>query len=332
MGNIVGTTEIAAGSSSDKYLYLSKNESGNDIDGAWVKVKVTFTDGTESTVNVEVKNTKPTAGGEKTDCYKDANGNWVAVPEKTATDLFKAGFYSFTKNSNDEYILKTIEDSDYAVALTDSEEILDGDSDMGNGLRANTSTKLYLVESDTVYTGYKNFPDDVKGAENILALKSSKTSSTVNAIYIFNEDGAKDSVTVAMYTGTTETRDGDSYAEFFIDGGREFKKVTNADDLEKNHLYSLDGDTAEALTNTDYEKDKYKVETGKVTKVETDSYFTVEGKGDFEYGFDDDALVIYDATDDGQETKLSKNDEVTIAYYQPDEEGTQYALVVFITD
>ena len=39
MGNIVGSTEIEAGTSADKYLYLSKSEAGNDIDGTWVKVK-----------------------------------------------------------------------------------------------------------------------------------------------------------------------------------------------------------------------------------------------------------------------------------------------------
>lgn len=332
MGNIVGSTEIEAGTSADKYLYLSKSEAGNDIDGTWVKVKVTFTDGTESTVNLEIKNTKPAAGGDKTDCYKAANGDWVAVPANGTTGLFTKGFYSFTKNSDGEYTLKNI-DNDYAVKLSDSDidEILDGDSDMSNGLRANTSTKLYLVESDTVYTGYKNFPDEVKGAENILALKSSKGSSTASAIYVFNEDGVKDTVTVAMYTGTSETRDGDTYAEFFIDGAREFKLISSGDELVKHDLYELDGEEAIALKDgeTEYEDGFYAVETGKVTKVETDSYFTLEGKGDFEYGFDDDALAIYDATDDGQETKLSKNDVVTVAYYA---DGANYALVVFITD
>ena len=334
MGNIVGSTEIEAGTSADKYLYLSKSEAGNDIDGTWVKVKVTFTDGTESTVNLEIKNTKPDVGdtSKKVDCYKNADGDWVAVPADGATNLFIKGFYSFTKNSDGEYTLKNI-DSDYAVELSDSDidEILDGDSDMSNGLRANTSTKLYLVESDTVYTGYKNFPDEVKGAENILALKSSKGSSTASAIYVFNEDGVKDTVTVAMYTGTSEKRDGDTYAEFFIDGAREFKLISSGDELVKHDLYELDGEEAIALKDgeTEYEDGVYQVVTGKVTKVETDSYFTLEGKGDFEYGFDDDALAIYDATDDGQETKLSKNDVVTVAYYA---DGANYALVVFITD
>ena len=334
MGNIVGSTEIEAGTSADKYLYLSKSEAGNDIDGTWVKVKVTFTDGTESTVNLEIKNTKPDVGdtSKKVDCYKNADGDWVAVPANGATNLFIKGFYSFTKNSDGEYTLKNI-DSDYAVELSDSDidEILDGDSDMSNGLRANTSTKLYLVESDTVYTGYKNFPDEVKGAENILALKSSKGSSTASAIYVFNEDGVKDTVTVAMYTGTSEKRDGDTYAEFFIDGAREFKLISSGDELVKHDLYELDGEEAIALKDgeTEYEDGVYAVETGKVTKVETDSYFTLEGKGDFEYGFDDDALAIYDATDDGQETKLSKNDVVTVAYYA---DSANYALVVFITD
>ena len=334
MGNIVGSTEIEAGTSADKYLYLSKSEAGNDIDGTWVKVKVTFTDGTESTVNLEIKNTKPDVGdtSKKVDCYKNADGDWVAVPADGATNLFIKDFYSFTKNSDGEYTLKNI-DSDYAVELSDSDidEILDGDSDMSNGLRANTSTKLYLVESDTVYTGYKNFPDEVKGAENILALKSSKGSSTASAIYVFNEDGVKDTVTVAMYTGTSEKRDGDTYAEFFIDGAREFKLISSGDELVKHDLYELDGEEAIALKDgeTEYEDGVYQVVTGKVTKVETDSYFTLEGKGDFEYGFDDDALAIYDATDDGQETKLSKNDVVTVAYYA---DGANYALVVFITD
>ena len=334
MGNIVGSTEIEAGTSADKYLYLSKSEAGNDIDGTWVKVKVTFTDGTESTVNLEIKNTKPDVGdtSKKVDCYKNADGDWVAVPADGATNLFIKDFYSFTKNSDGEYTLKNI-DSDYAVELSDSDidEILDGDSDMSNGLRANTSTKLYLVESDTVYTGYKNFPDEVKGAENILALKSSKGSSTASAIYVFNEDGVKDTVTVAMYTGTSEKRDGDTYAEFFIDGAREFTLISSGDELVKHDLYELDGEEAIALKDgeTKYEAGVYQVVTGKVTKVETDSYFTLEGKGDFEYGFDDDALAIYDATDDGQETKLSKNDVVTVAYYAY---GANYALVVFITD
>ncbi len=338
MGNIVGSTEIEAGTSADKYLYLSKSEAGNDIDGTWVKVKVTFTDGTESTVNLEIKNTKPAAGGDKTDCYKAANGDWVAVPADGATNLFTKGFYSFTKNSDGEYTLKNI-DSDYAVKLSDSDidEILDGDSDMSNGLRANTSTKLYLVESDTVYTGYKNFPDEVKGAENILALKSSKGSSTASAIYVFNEDGVKDTVTVAMYTGTSETRNGDTYAEFFIGGTREFKKIVSVDDttnsnkLTKHALYELDGENAIAIANneTAYEAGHYQVATGKVTKVETDSYFTLDTTNSYEYGFDNDALVIYDATNDGQEAKLSKNDVVTVAYYA---NGANYALVVFITD
>lgn len=347
MGNLVGSVEIAAGANADKYLYVNKTQADSDIDGAWVKANVDFADGTSATIELVTKNTTPTAGGDKTDCYK-LNNNWYAITTKPAGEnsVFANGFYSYTKDSDGYYTLKSI-DTSYVVEGNNSDlaEILDGDTDVSNSLRATTSTKLVLVDSDTTYTGYKNFPDSVKGDDlHILLIRSSKNSSNVSAIYIFNEDGAKEAVTIAMYTGTTETRDGDDYAEFYIDGAKEFKKITSVDDdansdkLTKYALYQLDGEDAIAIANGDTEYDNsiyYNVVTGTVTKVEEGSYFELDTDGDdeydvtFDYGYDDDDLLVYDATNDGAAADLDKNDVVTVAYVN---DNGNYALVVFITD
>ena len=349
MGNIVGSTEIAAGTSASKYLYVSKTQAGNDIDGAWVKAQVDFTDGTSATITLETKNTKPAGQDTKTDCYKNpVTGDWTKIEEKAAGEdaVFASGFYSYSENSDGEYTLKAL-DTKYAVSESaDIVDILSGDSKMGSfdgkTLYATSSTKLYLVDSDTVYTGYKNFPEDVDGDDlNILMVRSSRNSENLSSIFVFGDDGANEKLNIAMYTGIYEDRD-DLYAEFYVDGTREFKKISDVTDedatgadktgLVKEHLYELDGDSANALDDGDvvYEGSlKYKVVSGKITENTNDSKFVIDGV-DYLYGYDDDELLIYDATKDGKAASLSRNKEVTVAYIT--DGGVNYALVAYITD
>lgn len=72
---MIGSIEISAGASSDKYLLVTASEGSNDFDGASARVKADFTDGTSATVDLRVKSAKPDIGEgfegtAKVDCYE----------------------------------------------------------------------------------------------------------------------------------------------------------------------------------------------------------------------------------------------------------------------
>ena len=346
MGNIVGSTEIEAGTSSDKYVYVSESEASNGIDGARVRVKTKNMDGTSATVDLEVKETRPTGtNDEKTDCYKDpTTNNWVPVPEDDKNGFITAGFYSYTKDSNDKYTLKAL-DERYAVQdlNADTTELLDGDSDVGESMRATSSTKLHLIDSDTTYTGYRNFPEKISGSNLKVLYIHGKNSSTANDIYVVGDDGVSNDLIIAMFTGDTYVEDGDTYAEFYVNGGIEsyiIDSVTNTEaenkDLIEDEIYALDGDTkgadATVVTSAEYDSGiAYKLAEGTITEVQEGSYFAINKSATFEYGYDDDnvELSVCDTTNDGEASKLRKNDVVKVVYIN---DGSDFALNVFIVD
>ena len=356
-GNVIGTTEIEAGTSADKYLYLSKSEAGNDIDGTWVKVKVTFTDGTEATIYLPTR--------EKSGKYefKNPDGDWVELKDNEVQ--LDTGWYSYTK-SGDTYTLKNIS-SGYVVTSNSLAvaDLLSGNAGIGKidgkSYVANSSTKLYMVESDVTYTGYKNFPDaDKVDATDVpvLIILTSRNGKTASEIYVMKDGGTSSSVTVAMYTGTTSSGSDGDYANFYV-GGEEVEYLLGSyDKLNKKGIYKLDGNDKDGydvtlMEGSNYDdksnpaEGKYIVFNGRVTSNSTGDYFYMDEEiGDytdaannntitdetlFYYGYDEDdvELEIYDGSN-GSADKLSKNDIVKVLCIQVD--GEYYALAAYVMD
>ena len=357
-GNVIGTTEIEAGAAAGNYLYVtSVAKSQNDGFDYELKAKATLTDGTDATIYLPTR--------EKSGKYefKDPNGDWVElVDNKVQLDT---GWYSYTK-SGDTYTLKNIS-SGYVVTADDLAvaDLLSGNAGIGKigntSYVANSSTKLYMVESDVTYTGYKNFPDadKVDAAEvPVLIILTSRNGKTASEIYVMQDGGTSDSVTVAMYNGNTSSGSEGDYATFYV-GGEEVEYLLGSyDDLKENAIYKLDGNDSdgydvELMKGTNYDdktnpaEGTYKVVNGRVTSNSEGDYFYIDGKVDgytddakddtissetlFYYGYDEDdvEIEIYNG-DDGSADKLSKNDIVKVLYIEVD--GACYALAAYVMD
>lgn len=357
-GNVIGTTEIEAGAAAGNYLYVTTAKSKNDGFDYELKAKATLTDGTEATIYLPTR--------EKNGKYefKAPNGDWIEL-EKNATNQLATGWYSYTK-SDSTYTLKNIT-SGYVVT-SDSvavADLLSGNAGIGKiddkSYVANSSTKLYMVESDVTYTGYKNFPDaDKVDAENVpvLIILTSRNGKTASEIYVLKDGGTSSSVTVAMYTGTTSSGADGDYANFYVGGENVEYLLGTYPTLAKKAIYKLDGNDSDGYdvtlmegTNYDDKTDpaegEYIVFNGRVTSNSTGDYFYMDAEiGDytdaanddtidketlFYYGYDEDnvEMEIYDGSN-GSADKLSKNDIVKVLCIQVD--GEYYALAAYVMD
>ena len=359
-GNVIGTTEIEAGAAAGNYLYVNSAKATNDKQGFdyELKAKVTFTDGTDATIYLPTR--------EKNGKYefKDTDGDWVELSDGNDMDL-TGHWYSYTK-SGDEYTLKDIT-SGYVVTSNSLAvaDLLSGNAGIGKidgkSYVANSSTKLYMVESDVTYTGYKNFPDaDKVDATDVpvLIILTSRNGKTASEIYVMKDGGTSSSVTVAMYTGTTSSGSDGDYANFYV-GGEEVEYLLGSyDKLNKKGIYKLDGNDKDGYdvtlmegSNYDDKSDpaegKYIVFNGRVTSNSTGDYFYMDEEiGDytdaanddtiaketlFYYGYDEDdvEMEIYDGSN-GSADKLSKNDIVKVLCIQV--VGEYYALAAYVMD
>ena len=357
-GYVIGTTEIEAGAAAGNYLYVTTAKSKNDGFDYELKAKATLTDGTEATIYLPTR--------EKNGKYefKNPNGDWVEL-KKDATDQLATGWYSYTK-SGDTYTLKNIS-SGYVVTSNSLAvaDLLSGNAGIGKidgkSYVANSSTKLYMVESDVTYTGYKNFPDaDKVDATDVpvLIILTSRNGKTASEIYVLKDGGTSSSVTVAMYTGTSSSGSDGDYANFYVGGEEVEYLLGTAPTLAKKAIYKLDGNDKDGydvtlMEGTNYDdknnpaEGKYIVFNGRVTSNSTGDYFYMDEKiGDytdaanddtiaketlFYYGYDEDdvEMEIYDGSN-GSADKLSKNDIVKVLCIQVD--GEYYALAAYVMD
>ena len=357
-GNVIGTTEIEAGAAAGNYLYVtSVAKSQNDGFDYELKAKATLTDGTEATIYLPTR--------EKSGKYefKNPDGDWVELKDNEVQ--LDTGWYSYTK-SGDTYTLKDIS-SGYVVTSNSLAvaDLLSGNAGIGKidgkSYVANSSTKLYMVESDVTYTGYKNFPDaDKVDATDVpvLIILTSRNGKTASEIYVMKDGGTSSSVTVAMYTGTTSSGSDGDYANFYV-GGEEVEYLLGSyNKLNKKGIYKLDGNDKDGYDVTPMEgsnyddksnpaEGKYIVFNGRVTSNSTGDYFYMDEEiGDytdaannntitdetlFYYGYDEDdvELEIYDGSN-GSADKLSKNDVVKVLCIQVD--GEYYALAAYVMD
>ena len=357
-GNVIGTTEIEAGAAAGNYLYVTTAKSKNDGFDYELKAKATLTDGTEATIYLPTR--------EKNGKYefKNPNGDWVEL-KNNATDQLATGWYSYTKSDN-TYTLKKIT-SGYVVT-SDSvavADLLSGNAGIGKigdkSYVANSSTKLYMVESDVTYTGYKNFPDaDKVDATDVpvLIILTSRNGKTASEIYVLKDGGTSSSVTVAMYTGTSSSGSDGDYANFYVGGEEVEYLLGTAPTLAKKAIYKLDGNDKDGydvtlMEGSNYDdksnpaEGKYIVFNGRVTSNSTGDYFYMDEEiGDytdaanddtiaketlFYYGYDEDdvEMEIYDGSN-GSADKLSKNDIVKVLCIQVD--GEYYALAAYVMD
>ena len=357
-GNVIGTTEIEAGAAAGNYLYVtSVAKSQNDGFDYELKAKATLTDGTEATIYL------PTREKSGTYEFKNPDGDWVKLKDNEVQ--LNTGWYSYTK-SGDTYTLKDIS-SGYVVTSTSLAvaDLLSGNAGIGKidgkSYVANSSTKLYMVESDVTYTGYKNFPDaDKVDATDVpvLIILTSRNGKTASEIYVMKDGGTSSSVTVAMYTGTTSSGSDGDYANFYV-GGEEVEYLLGSyNKLNKKGIYKLDGNDKDGydvtlMEGSNYDdksnpaEGKYIVFNGRVTSNSTGDYFYMDEEiGDytdaannntitdetlFYYGYDEDdvELEIYDGSN-GSADKLSKNDIVKVLCIQV--YGEYYALAAYVMD
>ena len=360
-GNIIGSTEIEAGASAGRYLFVDAIKVENDGRGFdyYVQARVTFTDGTEATIDLPTRE----RNGEYQ--FKDVNGEWEEIDDDNLSNyaLKAEEWYSYT-SSGSEYTLKEITSDYVSTATVKISSLLSGSASVGNSKTATSSTKLYLVESDLVYTGYRNFPDpeDLDAYANddstvpVLYILSSRNGKTASEIYVMNDGGTSESVDIAMYAGEYYTSD-DDYAYFYADGtedGTAFKMDTNVASLVEDQIYALDGNatdgyTATVITEENFDGYDYKIVVGKVSST-SDTNFTLDEIGSKSYtdkanetnlitketdfydieDFDDDQTLAVYSAEDGTAESLSKNDIVKVVYIEVDD--VYYAFAAYIMD
>ena len=360
-GYVIGTTEIEAGASAGRYLFVDAIKVENDGRGFdyYVQARVTFTDGTEATIDLPTRE----RNGEYQ--FKDVNGEWEEIDDDNLSNyaLKAEEWYSYT-SSGSEYTLKEITSDYVSTATVKISSLLSGSASVGNSKTATSSTKLYLVESDLVYTGYRNFPDpeDLDAYANddstvpVLYILSSRNGKTASEIYVMNDGGTSESVDIAMYAGEYYTSD-DDYAYFYADGtedGTAFKMDTNVASLVEDQIYALDGNatdgyTATVITEENFDGYDYKIVVGKVSST-SDTNFTLDEIGSKSYtdkanetnlitketdfydieDFDDDQTLAVYSAEDGTAESLSKNDIVKVVYIEVDD--VYYAFAAYIMD
>ena len=313
-GNVIGTTEIEAGAAAGNYLYVTASQAKSNSFDNEVKLKASFTDGTDSTIYL------PTRKQNGVNQYK-FDGDWKNTPT-SSSDEIDEGWYSYTKSDN-TYTLKKISSDYVAYGTVEVVDLLSGKASIGEytvgasettkKLNADSSTKLYLADSDLTYTGYKNFPDSDKvtgqsGQVNVLVILSERNGKTASEIYVIDDGKTTDSVDIAMYAGDTYTGDNGDYGYFYTEAAVEdgTDLLLGAATLEDDAVYTLDGNDKDGYdakrikhdeTNAKYgtvdgEEIYYNVYVGKVTSVKSGDYFYLDT-------FDDkDASKNYDKAKD----------------------------------
>ena len=355
-GYAIGSTLYEEAAENATYLYVSDTDAdayGAISGDAYVKVAAEFTDGTSKVVNLYVKNaTKSTAT-----YYID--GDYEAVSDSITVT---PGWYSYSTTSDGYYKLDRVatSNSTSVIAFQHAASALDysGTAKIATGvvsLSATSSSTLNLIDSSKSYTGYKNFPDrDNLEIDSGVALyvKTSKTGSTLKAIYIYGEDGVTSSATIAYYAGYVGADSDGSLYGFYVGG----KYVTYYDTgssmsgLSEGEIVSLDIDDTDA-TATDIRYTQYSSTYGtykvaycqKVYAVESSDYFsiyndpsdTTSGEGSTFYLSNDDediTCAVYNAgSADGSTMPtdtLSKKDSVTVVYVNIS--GDYYAVAAFV--
>ena len=253
---------------SSNYVFVSEFAQPSGLSNGKVVGHAYFTDGTTDDITIK-------------DLMGDSNkANMIPGGDKTA----KAGWYTYSKNSNDEYSLYAIEAKystskiGYAhpgqtdVAYNNEVNFLaNGASATGlNGaaIKANNDTIIVVDDGDevTYYTGVKNLPDVVlkaaaggkaAGAATVNAVY--KTSNSYAAYVFINVTGSssisggEDSTMVyfVKYDGQHKTTDNEIYYTYkvLVDGKEEIVKA-DSQVLGTSTLYSA---YYKARTNSDDE-------------------------------------------------------------------------------
>ena len=149
------------------YVYISKVATSTGLDNDWVAAAY-FTDGSYQAIPVRSVN--------------DATSGLNATP---------AGWYTFSINSNDQYVLTAASTAKETVSGA-ADALKSGEVDFANNLRANAATLFLIQDADdtvTVYTGISNAPTiNVKASKSVDVYYLNRDSGYARFVFIDTVD------------------------------------------------------------------------------------------------------------------------------------------------
>ena len=320
-GVIVGSELYEEANATLDYVYVISSDATTSDDDELINgndnravVKVMYTDGTSEVVDYALTKTS-------SDDY--ASGYYFKVGsakydlgsfESTVT----AGWYAYTKNSDDEITLKSAVKADKSGV--ESVKVEKDQRTLNSGLYATTSTEVVVFNKDGVantYKGYANFPSDAISKQALVVYGSSEKYA--DKVYIYDENASADSdkIDVALFVSKgDETADG-IVCEFYVDG----KKVTytvDADDSALSsavagQLFEIDVEEDIATLTALTQDDDYILGT---VQVASDDYVVVSGQ---ELDLTDDCAVYQVSKSNKTVTSGTLDEDQTVAVFTNDD-------------
>ena len=320
-GVIVGSELYEEANATLDYVYVISSDATTSDDDELINgndnravVKVMYTDGTSEVVDYALTKTS-------SDDY--ASGYYFKVGStKYDLDSFKrtvtAGWYAYTKNSDDEITLKSAVKADKSGVKNVT--VQKDERTMASGLYATTSTQVTVFNKDGVantYKGYANFPSDAISKQALVVYGSSEKYA--DKVYIYDETASADSdkIDVALFVSKgDETADG-IVCEFYVDG----KKVTytvDADDSALStavagQLFEIDVEEDIATLTALTQDDDYILGT---VQVASDDYVVVSGQ---EIDLTDDCAVYQVSKSNKTVTSGTLDEDQTVAVFTNDD-------------
>ena len=301
----VDDASLAVGS----YVYIAAIANQTNL-STTVIADAYFTDGTNETITVKT--------------IEDEDGDPVNVGNDGRNEAV-AGWYSYSRNSKDEYTLKAAKND---KALTDT-EIEQGKVNIAGTMSGNSDTIFIVKDKNddiTVYTGIKNVPD-ITGItkNNSYALPDKDTSGKyASAVFVDATEGTvKNSTSSLLYllkldsTNVVEDNEVVYTWQVLLDGEYTTieSKTINSSDMVGNlyENYNTDSDGYYEVDNSDLfdkdDPDHAYAEMDGATITNSGDTLTVAGKS-FVVGDDTQIkLVMAPAADSGVLTDIMTDED-----------------------
>ena len=328
-GMIVAVGNVAE--NAYNYAYIWAYEKGN-IDSD--RVKATLSDGTTKTFNLASNTEDPAAVSFSTDTTNDND------EDKEVSRL-----WAYSINSDGELRLTAAAAGAAATSFTKN------NTSLGGGLYATNNTVFFyvslkdntnVIDSVSVYTGYKNAPSVGTIANGVSALGSNSTSRVVATAFV---DANLSSTNVAEHlyvTGTVRMTSDYTTVKAILAGTDEEVEINVDPSAADNtvdtgmYLYTVNSDGTYDLTAFDAENDadgKFITVGKKATHVSDSTLVVTVGEENKEYVLTDETVLVELEDDDFDSAtigRLPADDDKIVAILVDDTDNGSDLLMVVI--